>query len=383
MLELPATYEEKIRILTHEYLTGIISDQDKTELIREIQRNNDAMKICRDTCSAFEKVEKLNSALKWKKKLTLPEDLRQKIDEADRRRISRKRTIKTLLAAAIVTGVVLGTTLSYFRAQNQLPATKVVSLTLASGKQIPLPAKDATLNAEDITLNNNNGSLTYKGGKGASINALHNLNKLTVPPGLNYQLILSDGTKIWLNSATTLNFPFSFPTDNREIAIDGEAYLEVAPDPARPFICHLPAGKTVQVLGTSFNVNTYAANIAQVALVSGAVHISLPNGKKARLTPGYLAIAQNDELETEKYDAETLLSWRQGEYYFEKTKLKDVASVIARWYGIEVVIDAEQTGNIPFTGVISRQQPLDKFLFPLHSLLSVDYYYKDGILHIK
>src|SRR5690606_32808342 len=104
------------------------------------------------------------------------------------------------------------------------------------------------------------------------------VNTLTVPAGLDYKVHLPDGSEIWMNSTSQLQFPSEFSAATREISIKGEAYLNVAPNKEKPFIVHLPKS-TVRVLGTEFNVNTYGLNTETVALVKGSVQLNTPGSE--------------------------------------------------------------------------------------------------------
>ena len=359
------TYEDQIRTLTNEYLTGIISHEDQTFLQRIIHEDVIAKQICLHTIEQYKKLHQ-----KGLKDLRLPAEIMEEI-EAERPHRSRK--IGWMAAAASVVLVLC----TYYLTREKTVKPEGITLTLADGKMISLAKKTANIKTGDVVLNNVSGTLSYKAAAATKGN-----NTLTVPAGLNYQLELADGSKIWLNSATTLTFPFQFANGHREVTLNGEAYMEIATNPAHPFLVHLPGGKTVTVLGTTLNVNTYDSSQARVALVSGKVKVSV-NGQSTQLDPGYQAIATEKEIMRTPFQPETILSWRQGEYYFEKTSLKEIRPVLSRWYGIPVMIDSRETEQILFTGTIYRKNNIETFLQSLHILMGVSYYYQDATLHIK
>ena len=367
-----SAYEDKIRILTNEYLTGVISDEDKAELIRNIKENDDARAICKQAFAHYERLQKLNII----EDNELPADLQEALMP---KKSGRVRRISLITVAASVCLILTST---YVYKLNSTPTaihpTKEITLALAGGKTITIPTGDSVFHAQDVTLNNSAGQLSFQGGA-------HEVsyNTLTVPAGMVYQLVLADGSKVWLNSATSLQFPFAFNGDTREITINGEAYLDIAPQAGKPFIVHLPGNKTVKVLGTSFNVNTYDSSTAQIALVSGAVAVQLPDGNQQQVKPGFQITAANGELQTSKFDSETVLAWKQGEYYFENTRLVDAIPVLTRWYGVQVVIDSKEAESKLFTGSINRHQSIEEFLKGIQQLMDVSYYYKEGELHIK
>lgn len=357
---------EYIRLLTHESLTGIISPQNQVILDKAIKEDPRALATWQEGVKHYESLQQVIN-----EELTLPEDIQYGIQEAidKKRRTRRRRLITTLAAAAaVIAGIVI-----LYQNKHQQPATGII-LEIAGEETISLT--DGQQQAGAVTLNNNAGTLSYQA-KAPS----EKLNKLSVPIGMTYQMVLSDGTKVWLNAATTLEFPFTFSSNTREITINGEAYIEVAKDEAHPFIVHTPGNNEIQVLGTTFNVNTYDSSEARIALVTGAVKVKTAAGKTLQLKPGYEAIAAANQLQTRQFDAENLLAWRQGQYYFSNANLQEVSEVITRWYGTQVVIDG--TISKTFTGDLNRHRPLEEFLKGINQLMDVEYYYKDGVLHLR
>ncbi len=138
---------------------------------------------------------------------------------------------------------------------------KKVQLTLADGKIIDLTSDTGIIKHSDLTITNAANSLTYKNNR----RTLTGINSIEVPTGMDYKINLSDGSVVWMNSATKLDFPSSFEENKREISINGEAYLEIAKNSSKPFIVKLP-NAIVQVTGTQFNVNTYDSSLTKVAV---------------------------------------------------------------------------------------------------------------------
>lgn len=358
---MPEDYEY-IRLLTHESLTGIISTENKAILDKAIKEDPRALAAWQEGVQHYESLQQIIN-----EELILPEDIRYDIRQAIYKK-RRKRISLLAAAAAVIAGIVI-----LYPKEHQQPTTGIM-LEIAGKESINLT--DGQQQAGTVTLNNNAGTLSYQTKVPST-----KLNKLTVPSGMTYQLVLGDGSKVWLNSTTTLEFPFTFSGDTRTIVINGEAYIEVAKDEAHPFIVHTPGNNEIQVLGTTFNVNTYDSSVARVALLSGAVKVKTAAGKSLQLKPGYEAIAAANQLQTRQFDAENLLAWRQGQYYFSNATLQEVSEVITRWYGISVVLDAPVQKT--FTGDLNRHRPLEEFLKGIHQLMDVEYYYKDGVLHLK
>lgn len=295
---------------------------------------------------------------------------------------------KWQVAAAIIAGLLVTAGVVFWqqsgkREKSYLAATSAkagIELKLANGRVIDLSREQGTINAGSAQLTNSHKSLSFAPGKAAEAEAL---NTLTVPTGLDYKLNLPDGTEIWLNSATQISFPLAFTGSSRQVTINGEAYLKIAPDPAKPFFVQLPHS-TVQVLGTAFNVNTYDSGVVKVALVEGAVNLQAPTGK-SRLTPGRQAIyREGHDITQETFDARRVLSWRNGLFYFEDASLEEICKVVPRWYGIQVTVDNPAIRSRTFSGVINRNQPVTVFMEDLKAISGIESY-KDqrGVLHFK
>lgn len=302
----------------------------------------------------------------------------------------KKRALPGRIArvAAVLLGIVIAGyyLLPGWRKQTDRPlqvATgpahkKAVQLQLASGSIINL-SKTTDTNVADTRLKNTNKTLTYTAG--STIPPGENV--LTVPVGLDYRISLSDGTEVWLNSATTLRFPFSFNDNTREITINGEAYLKIAADAARPFIVHTPHS-SVNVLGTEFNINTYDSGLVKVALVEGAVQFKAA-GNAVKVKPGEQAVyARQKGITLEPFDRMDVLSWREGQYFFRNRPLNEICKVFPRWYGTTVVMDNPSIAAKRFSGLLSRNETPETFLENLKATTELDYYTdKNGVLHLK
>lgn len=295
---------------------------------------------------------------------------------------------KKWFAAAVITGLVIGAGLFFLMKpsrETDSPATVAgvskpgVELTLADGKVINLTKQQGTIDAGPAKLNNTDKQLNYSlTGSAAPGNST-----LNVPVGADYRINLADGTEVWLNSKTRLEFPLSFTGTTREIRVNGEAYIKVAKDPVKPFIVHLPQS-SVQVLGTAFNVNTYDIGIEKVALVEGSVNLKVPEGE-SRIVPGNQAVYTTGQpVDQEAFDPKYVLSWRNGLYYFNDASLQEISKVVPRWFGIKLEIDNPAIKDRRFTGVIDRKKPVTVFLDDLKAIAKIESSFdKDGNLHLK
>ncbi|KAA2239891.1 DUF4974 domain-containing protein [Chitinophaga agrisoli] len=261
-----------------------------------------------------------------------------------------------------------------------------IELKLSSGDVINLSqATDSNINIGSTQLLNRNKtlSLTADANTATHSNSV-SMNSLTVPIGKDYRIVLSDGSKVWLNAATKLQFPFSFSGNTREISVNGEAFIEVAQNAAKPFIVHIPGG-AVRVLGTTFNVNSYDSSQVRVALVDGAVNFKTPTGETP-IKPGMEALyTRNDNAPTlHKFDENEVLGWRMGKYYFTEATFDDIVKVLPRWFGVKVVIENAAMREQRFSGMVNRNKPITVFLQKMKKIMNVDYYFdEEGVLHFK
>jgi transmembrane sensor len=244
---------------------------------------------------------------------------------------------------------------------------------------IDLTSTKGSINTRSATINNTGETLTYNSNRFDN----GSMNTLTVAPGMDYLITLADGSKVWMNSTTKIDFPFSFSGKTREISIDGEAYLEVAKKNDQPFIVHLP-GSEVQVLGTEFNVNTYDTGTIKVSLIEGSVKFNAASGNLT-LKPGRQGVyLRNKNIYDQIFDSQKTLSWRKGIFYFDESPLEEIAKIIPRWFNTKTVIDNERNKSKRFVGVVNKNLPLSEFLKTLEYVADFKSYFdKDGVLHFK
>ncbi|HEY4290961.1 MAG TPA: FecR domain-containing protein [Puia sp.] len=252
-----------------------------------------------------------------------------------------------------------GTPASAIAKQDILPGHSGAILTLSNGKQIVLDsAGNGTLASDShIKVIKKDGQLAYEG-KTAEV--LYNT--VSTPKGRQWQLTLGDGTKVWLNAASSIHYPISFTGNERKIEVTGEAYLEVSPDAVSPFVVMTPTQR-IQVLGTHFNVNAYADEpILRTTLLEGSIKVNA-TGKTILLHPGE-QVANNPttgDLATTKPDVSNVTAWINGRFKFDHSDIKTVMRQIARWYDVEV----EYRGNLPdyqFAGGTFRNNNLSEVL---------------------
>jgi len=162
------------------------------------------------------------------------------------------------------------------------------------------------------------------------------LNKLIVPKGKRSSLVLSDGSKIWINSGSTLEFPSKFEKNKREIDVNGEIYIEVVKDRNKPFIVNTSKFK-IEVLGTKFNVSAYNEDKKhEVALVDGSVKIITDQGNSVEIKPNELLTISRNSLMREYVDVYNYISWKDGIFKFTSEPLENIMLRLSRYYDISI-----------------------------------------------
>jgi ferric-dicitrate binding protein FerR (iron transport regulator) len=264
------------------------------------------------------------------------------------------------------------------------PGKYKARLTLADGTVVILDSAETGQLAQqgNTVIVNKDGKIVYDAKGQVPGEVLYNV--LSTARGETYATVLADGTKVWLNSASSIKFPVAFTGKERVVEITGEAYFEVAHRAKQPFRVHLPNGSVVEDIGTSFNINSYTDEDAiKTTLIEGSVRVTplspagggevnaSPDRKRPGvdrgiiLKPGQQAVdTRNSLLTTRSADLDAVLAWKNGLFQFNNADIKTVMRQLARWYDIEVVYE----GAIPvrkFEGKIQRDLSLADVLEPL------------------
>jgi ferric-dicitrate binding protein FerR (iron transport regulator) len=251
-------------------------------------------------------------------------------------------------------GMMSGISVDLAKSSEINPGSNNATLTLANGKKIVLStALNGKLAHEAgvVITKAANGMLVYEISAQDEQNSVQ-INTLSTAKGEQYQVLLPDGTRVWLNAATSLKYPSSFSrTKERRVELSGEAYFEVAKDKAHPFIVSTKQ-QSIEVLGTHFNVNSYVdEEITKTTLLEGSVKI---NGD-VLLKPGQEALlAKSGALTIFNVDTENAVAWKNGLFVFENETLKSAMNKIARWYNVEVLYQGNNLELLTVGGSISR-----------------------------
>jgi ferric-dicitrate binding protein FerR (iron transport regulator) len=250
-----------------------------------------------------------------------------------------------------------------------LPGGDKATLTLGDGSVIVLDsARNGELSQQGSAKvsKTNKGQLAYKALTGEAAPVVYNT--VSTPLRGQYQVVLPDGTKVWLNSLSSLRFPTAFTGGRREVEVTGEAYFEVAKDKRSPFVVSLLSTASrklkerVEVLGTAFNVMDYDDEPAlRTTLVEGAVRVEADGGSKK------LAAGQQTQLDSlgrlglvTGANVDKAVAWRYGNFQFDGDDIVEVMRQLTRWYGVEVMYEARP--QVHYTGGVSRNLNISKVL---------------------
>lgn len=266
------------------------------------------------------------------------------------------------------------------------PAGNKAVLTLANGHQIMLDS----VRSESLPVPGTRGIIKMTNGKliyqqSSMLPDISKMelpvskNTLTTPRGGEYQLVLPDGSQVWLNAASSITFPTAFTGSTRTVDISGEAYFEIAGQADKPFMVKTD-GMLIEVLGTHFNVNAYKEEkTIRTTLSEGVVKVSHldnnGNRKYVKLKPGEQASLNKKmgDIKVNEVNLEAALAWKNGLFYFENTNIKAIMDEVTRWYNVDVVYETADVENKNFSGVVSRYSDVEALLNRLESTGTVHF----------
>ena len=283
------------------------------------------------------------------------------------------RPVRWIAAAAILLLVVTGAYLWFDGERGQhapagqpvadiLPGKGGAILTLSNGNQVVLDSLGNGLVADEagarVVLKS--GALAYDAATAKGEVVYHTL---TTPRGRQFNVVLPDGTNVWLNSGSSIRYPTVFASGERKVMVTGEVYFEVAADKAKPFKVQATDRNSIEVLGTRFNINAYDDEaVVRTTLLDGAVRVAVKNSAQDRsaahsvvLKPGQQSRVKAGAvtIQTAMVDVDKVMAWRRGFFNFEDAGLDEVMRQLARWYDLEVVYETT-VPPIVFGGELSR-----------------------------
>ncbi|PRD47818.1 FecR family protein [Sphingobacterium haloxyli] len=295
--------------------------------------------------------------------------------------------------AAIFTGVVILAGLPFYFSVDKteddrlatdtnipaiLPGSDKAILRLGDGSTVSLSSADEgkIIKQDGIEIRKTgDGMIIYSPEKTVASEIVYN--SLETPKGGQYSIILPDGSKAWLNAASSLTYPIYFNDSERRVKMSGEVYFEVAKLPSNttkgnvPFVVET-AKQEVQVLGTHFNVNAYAdGSFTETTLIEGSVRvIAKESGHAVLLRPGQQALLDK-QIRVQSANVHEKIAWKNGEFIFEKDALGNILKQLARWYDVEIDCP-EHLQRKKFSGIVSRNMPLPTVIEMIRSTREIN-----------
>ena len=273
-------------------------------------------------------------------------------------------------------------------AESIQPGEMKATLKLSTGEEIRLDGKtEETVSTEgSMQVRNTNDGIIYEqqdtlSGNGRDENRF---NTLKTSRGGEYSVVLSDGTVVYLNSASELRYPVQFNERERIVYFSGEGYFEVAKDRERPF--HVVVDDMrIRVYGTGFNVNTFKETGVQTVLLEGSVGISVKGKQEEyRLKPSQMAEFNRKDLSVEVKDVnpESFVAWKAGFFAFDEESLEEIMNTLARWYDVEVFYVNNDLKNLHFTGHLKRYDQITTILKAIESAVNVKFSVKGRTISV-
>lgn len=283
------------------------------------------------------------------------------------RRAGRKLKIRWSYSVAAAIAVLLCSVLLYrwlgTNQENQVVPrdvrqnvnTSIAHLKLNTGEVVELEKYDGKFIREDsVQIANENATLRYTSTDSVAPEKVE-FNTLVIPRGSEYNIVLADGTKVFLNAGSEISYPVVFAGDKREVELKGEAYFEVRKDERRPFF--VQAGDVqIQVLGTSFNVTAYPGR-GRIETTLEEGKIQLTDGRESvEVSPGKQAIydIEDGRFEVKQVDTKLYTAWKDGYYKFDQMTLEDIMETLALWYDLNVFYRNPGVKSLEFTGRLRR-----------------------------
>ncbi len=257
-------------------------------------------------------------------------------------------------------------------------------LVLSNGKKVILNQAKAgvlALQGQNAVIKQNDGKILYsKNNISAALKDSIPFNKIVVPVGGQYSVTLSDGTNVWLNSSSSLEYPVQFSGKERKIKLTGEAYFEVAKNKSMPFIVNVNEKMNVKVLGTHFNIMAYDdENKISTTLLEGSVKIE-DQGNPANNTfiiPGQQAnLLNSGKIKIEQADVDEVIAWKEGQFLFNNEDIHSIMRKLSRWYDVQVVFSKDMK-NKSFDGSISRYKNISEVLKLMELTKSIHFKFEE------
>ena len=357
-------YPFQIAVLIQKSIVGVLDDEERKQLADWLAESEEHQRMYEE----FTRAGFLEKAREEHRLFSSGEGYLR--FQSGKKKMNRLRIGRRWTAVAAVCALLVGVALAFFSrtqdgesdvqpvAETIKPGRASAVLTLSDGKQVLLSDSLAIRfkeQAADVRVQGK--SLNYSMGDSG---IFEGYNTITVPRGAEYQLTLSDGTRVWLNAETELKYPVAFTGETREVVLAGEAYFEVSKNRDFPFVVKSEKLE-IKVLGTSFNVKAYPLETQQATLVEGKVKVNAGSHSR-ELQPGEQLNYLSGNPEVRKVDVRAYIAWKDQRFVFNDDLLEEVMRKLGRWYDVAFVLRDTDVREIRFTGNLPKYKDLEQVL---------------------
>ena len=378
---------QKLILLLQKAYFGQLSEEEAGLLAEWRSRSSEHEALYRRIMSG----ESLAELLEWQNHFDPEQANRSILHRVEKRRSIRMRKIGLRVAAIVLLLLGIGTIWIInrqgdYRRQQELaftlihPGTPQAILTLADGRQVVLDKKPVTLKLnEKQFLTGDSAILNYAVNlpNGLENNEQQTLmHKVEVPVGGEYRLVLADGTKVWINAESSLQYPVEFTAEQRTVILQGEAYFEVTKNRHKPFTVESDAMR-VRVLGTTFNFKCdKRCRIAEATLIEGEIEVK---GNKDEgqivLAPGQRAELNRNSgrLTVKQVDAKLDAVWRDNLIPFNKANIFTITKALERFYDVKIILSPDIRSDKTYSGVLKKKSTIESVLKSLQNSIPIEY----------
>lgn len=365
----------------YDYLSGNLSEEQMDEVERWM-----AAEECNN--EYFKGFRKQMLELRWGMRAELVKGTMGQLEGRLRRRLVRRAVA---WAAAVVCVLGAGLAVVVHKPVDEVrlevagiePGRSRAVLILSSGETVGLDGEGRRLTEANGTMIevDSAGGVNYTGRDAAVTELLYNT--IVTPRGGEYSVVLSDGTRVWLNAETELRYPVTFGQGRRTVELKGEAYFQVAKDAVAPFLV-MAGSAEVRVYGTGFNVNCYRGDRVETVLVEGSVGMS-QGGSEVKLKPGQMGSTSpaGNGITVEDVDVHAYVAWKDGYFAFENESLEDIMETLVRWYDIKVFYARDDAREERLYGHMKRYRDIRSLLHYFEQISDLRFEVKGNTVTVR
>ena len=370
--------------------TSLLNEEDRRVLDAWLNESERHRQLYEEMKCFVARRENFQLSVEAKKQFR--KDFLSKIDVAYRKR-GRRVWVKVVSYAAmlilpIIAGMLLWTKQPVEDVEGYgigpiRHGVRKATLVLNDGKVLALDTSRIMLKEVDgVTVHTDDQVLVYVDSLGRKEVDLQN--RLITPKGGEYTIMLSDGTKVWVNAASEICYPVKFAGKERRVLLEGEAYFEVTKDADRPFVVEVN-GMEVRVYGTQFNVNTRRDDQIQTTLVEGSVSVKPKGLMEVMLKPNQQAVFNKfaGRVTVRDVDVLSYVAWQRGNYYFENKSIGEILDELSLWYDIQVFFVNNEVRNERFSGYLPRYEEINGLLSLIEKTSHVQFEIKGRVIIVR